>query len=153
MEPDVERSIANRSQPPLDVDKKDYERNGSSPSLSAPSITEDHEGQPGEAKDVELAQARSTTESVNPPPVKVPRAQRRGLFGRFSILAEVEEPKHYARRAKWFITFIIALAAIAAPLGSAIILRERHPLNSFAAMSLQPCKKSRHFSLRANTIS
>ena len=56
-------------------------------------------------------------------PVKVPRSRRRGLFGRFTILAEVEEPKHYSRTVKWYITFVVALAALAAPLGSAIIFR------------------------------
>ena len=63
------------------------------------------------------------TETQDPEPVKVPRSQRRGLFARFAILAEVEEPKHYSRKAKWYITFVVALAAVAAPLGSTIIFR------------------------------
>ena len=63
------------------------------------------------------------TETQDPEPIKVPRSQRRGLFGRFTILAEVEEPKHYPRKVKWYITFVVALAAMAAPLGSAIIFR------------------------------
>ena len=63
------------------------------------------------------------TETEDPEPIKVPRSQRRGLFGRFTILAEVEEPKHYPRKVKWYITFVVALAAMAAPLGSAIIFR------------------------------
>ncbi|KAL8724162.1 MAG: hypothetical protein Q9181_006951 [Wetmoreana brouardii] len=75
-----------------------------------------------EDKDVELAHAPSTEGSRQPPPVKVPRDNRRGLFARFTLLAEVEEPKDYPRSTKWFITFIIAMAAVAAPLGSAIIL-------------------------------
>lgn len=58
-------------------------------------------------------------------PVKVPRSQRRGLFARLTILAEVEDPKHYSQRVKWYITFVIALAAVAAPLGSTIIFRMR----------------------------
>ena len=73
--------------------------------------------------DPELSEGEETT----PAPVKIPRAQRRGLFGRFSLLAEVEEPKHYPRKTKWFITFIVAFAAIAAPMGSAIIFREQQP--------------------------
>lgn len=68
---------------------------------------------------VEAAQA----DDVSPPAVKVPRLQRRGLFGRFTLLAEVTEPKHYSRGIKWWITFVVGLAAIAAPMGSAIILR------------------------------
>ena len=66
---------------------------------------------------------RSVTSSILPQPVKVRRSARRGLFGRFTILAEVEEPKYYERRTKWFITFMIAIAAAAAPLGSAIFFR------------------------------
>ena len=63
------------------------------------------------------------TKVEEPGPVKVPRSKRRGLFGRFAILAEVEEPKHYSRTAKWYITFVVASAAVAAPMGSTIIFR------------------------------
>ncbi len=73
-----------------------------------------------EKRDMEASEA----EDVTPPPVLVPRSQRRGLFGRFALLAEITEPKHYSRRTKWWITFIVAMAAIAAPMGSAIILRK-----------------------------
>ena len=55
---------------------------------------------------------------------KVPLSARSGLFGRLSLLYEVEDPKGYPRNIKWLITFIIALAAVAAPMGSSIILRE-----------------------------
>ncbi|KAL2009874.1 hypothetical protein VTN00DRAFT_5681 [Thermoascus crustaceus] len=50
----------------------------------------------------------------------VPRSKRRGLFGQFTLLAEVENPKTYPRKTKWFITFVVAVAAAAAPLGSSI---------------------------------
>lgn len=70
--------------------------------------------------------------------VKVPRLSRRGLLGRFTILAEVEDPTLYPRRIKWFITFVVATAGMAAPLGSTIIFREDallqqkgHQLTSF----------------------
>lgn len=90
-----------------------------SPDSSTPSIEHsDHDNRPAK-QDVEMAE-----DEVTPPPVKVPRSKRRGLFGRFTILAEVEEPKHYSQRTKWFITFVIALAAVAAPMGSAIIFRK-----------------------------
>ncbi|TVY29592.1 MFS transporter [Lachnellula hyalina] len=53
----------------------------------------------------------------------VPRSRRRGLLGRFAcIIPEVERPYEYKNSTKWFITFIIALAAAAAPMGSAIFL-------------------------------
>ena len=132
MEPDVERSIV-QPRPPLDADDVDVdssstenatERKRDAPS-SAPSTIHEDTYQSQTEKDVEPTQARSSAESVAPAAVKVPRSKRQGLFGHFCILAEVEEPKHYPRTTKWFITFIIALAAAAAPLGSSIILRER----------------------------
>ncbi len=75
-------------------------------------------------RDIEAGEGEEHT----PEAIKVPRAQRRGLFGRFTIVAEVTEPKHYPRGTKWFITFVVALAAVAAPMGSAIFFRKAHPL-------------------------
>lgn len=54
----------------------------------------------------------------------VPRAQRRGLLGRFTIIPEVERPYEYKNRTKWMITAIVALAAAGAPMGSGIFLRK-----------------------------
>ena len=103
----------------LDLEKKKSDL--TSPDSSQPSVN------PGttlpQGRDVEAVQ-----EEVTPTPVKVPRSKRRGLFGRFTIVAEVEEPKHYPRRTKWFITFVIALAAVAAPMGSTIIFRKNRAL-------------------------
>ena len=101
----------------------DYEKRISdepSPQISQTSI--DSQKPPPAKEDHDLEAAYG--EEVVPAPVKVPRSKRRGLFGRFTLLAEVEEPKHYSRRIKWWITFIIALAAVAAPMGSAIIFRK-----------------------------
>ncbi|RDW91362.1 MFS general substrate transporter-64 [Coleophoma crateriformis] len=50
----------------------------------------------------------------------VPRSQRRGLLGRFTIIPEVERPYEYDRKTKWTITLLVALAAAAGPMGSAI---------------------------------
>jgi len=61
-------------------------------------------------------------ESVKLPLVKVPRSERRGLFARFAAIPEVTEPHHYPNTTKWLITFIVAISAAAAPMGSAIIL-------------------------------
>ncbi|KAJ9486038.1 hypothetical protein VN97_g7304 [Penicillium thymicola] len=58
------------------------------------------------------------------PPIKVARLKRRGLFGQLALVAEVENPKTYTRRMKWFITFVVALAGATAPMGSAIFLRK-----------------------------
>lgn len=79
--------------------------------------------QPNEV-DIEALRQTSRHGSVLNQPVKVPRSNRRGLFGRLTILAEVEDPKSYPRGTKWFITFVVAIAGMAAPLGSTIIFRE-----------------------------
>lgn len=54
------------------------------------------------------------------PTVKVPCGKRRGLFARFALVAEVTQPVDYDRKVKWFITFIVAFSAAAAPAGSSI---------------------------------
>jgi len=75
--------------------------------------------------------ARSTTASSAPAlVVKVPTSERSGLLSRFLLLYEAEEPKHYPRNIKWWITLEIALAAVAAPMGSSIILR-KHMFTGF----------------------
>ncbi len=50
----------------------------------------------------------------------VPRAQRRGLFGQFAILPEVERPYEYRNKTKWLITLVVSLTAAGGPLGSSI---------------------------------
>ncbi|RVX74858.1 hypothetical protein B0A52_01135 [Exophiala mesophila] len=52
----------------------------------------------------------------------VPRSKRRGLFARFTLIAEVTNPYDYSNNLKWFITFIVSVAGAAAPVGSAILL-------------------------------
>ncbi|OCL08884.1 MFS general substrate transporter [Glonium stellatum] len=54
--------------------------------------------------------------------VSVARSQRRGLFSSLTLIPEVTTPTNYPRRTKWIITALIAVAAAAAPMGSAIIL-------------------------------
>jgi len=70
-----------------------------------------------------LQRSKSKSSSVRTLAI-VPRSQRRGLLGILSIIPEVERPYDYADGTKWLITFIVALAAAAAPLGSAIFFRE-----------------------------
>ena len=94
-------------------------------------LTHSHASRHEEAEDAEDSPAALTrTLSNPPPPVPVPRHKRRGLLGRFTVVAEVEIPRHYPRTTKWFITFVIAIAAMAAPLGSAIFLRWSHLFTS-----------------------
>lgn len=66
--------------------------------------------------------ARQSTELG--PAVKVPRLKRRGLFGQMTLVAEVEDPKTYSRKMKWFITFIVAVAGATAPMGSSVFFRK-----------------------------
>jgi len=64
------------------------------------------------------ASAASRTLSV------VPRSKRRGLLARFACIPEVEKPYEYSTGRKWLITALVALAAVAAPMGSSIFFRE-----------------------------
>ncbi|KAI6708684.1 MFS multidrug resistance transporter [Diplocarpon mali] len=52
----------------------------------------------------------------------VPRAKRRGLLARWTIIPEAERPYDYDNRTKWLITLQVAIAAAAAPMGSVILL-------------------------------
>lgn len=54
----------------------------------------------------------------------VPRSKRRGLFGRFAILPEVDDPYLYKTSTKWGITVIISLATCISPMGSSIFYRK-----------------------------
>lgn len=54
----------------------------------------------------------------------VPRSKRRGILGSLTITPEVENPYDYKKSTKWGLTFIVALATAAAPLGSTIFYRE-----------------------------
>ena len=53
----------------------------------------------------------------------VPRGKRRGLFARFALIPEVENPKDYSRGTKWTLTAFVALAGAAGPMASAIFMR------------------------------
>ncbi|KAI2901114.1 hypothetical protein CBS63078_6616 [Aspergillus niger] len=73
-----------------------------------------------EGKDEESHVRTTFSEEEPESPIVVPRLKRRGLFGQLSLLAEVENPKVYPRKTKWFITFVVAVAGAAAPMGSSI---------------------------------
>ena len=68
------------------------------------------------------SRAQSSTRSIQKDAVVVPRGERRGLFANLAVIAEVTEPHDYTRKRKWMITFVVAVAAAAAPMGSSIIL-------------------------------
>lgn len=100
-------------------------------------------GQGNEDQQPDSLVRRVTTELG--PPVVVPRLQRRGLLGQITLLAEVENPKTYSRRVKWFITFVVAMAAVVAPLGSSIIFRKHDPGDQEQTWSLENTNMSRPF--------
>ncbi|KAI1332910.1 major facilitator superfamily domain-containing protein [Xylariaceae sp. FL0255] len=52
--------------------------------------------------------------------VPIPRSERRGFFPFLCLIPEVDQPYNLSSSSKWGITSIVALAAIAAPMGSAI---------------------------------
>lgn len=76
------------------------------------------EDQPPQLSRTRSASVRSTPISIIPP------SKRRGLLARFTIIPEVEKPYEYKRSTKWSITMVVALAAAAAPIGSAIFYRK-----------------------------
>ncbi|KAF5859494.1 hypothetical protein ETB97_002795 [Aspergillus alliaceus] len=82
---------------------------------------EDRPPQAFEGKDEEDNAPSYSSNADRDTAVVVPRLSRRGLFGQFTLLAEIENPKTYSRRKKWFITFIVAWAGATAPMGSAIL--------------------------------
>ncbi|KAL2073646.1 hypothetical protein VTL71DRAFT_10972 [Oculimacula yallundae] len=76
-----------------------------------------------QSEDPKLEKSQSKPLSVRSKAVTiVPRAKRRGLLARFTVIPEVERPYEYKNSTKWFITFQVAIAAAAAPMGSAILL-------------------------------
>jgi multidrug resistance protein len=83
--------------------------------------TSGHEEDQAEARP-ESPPALARTTSVNPEAVIVDRKHRRGLLGSLTIIPEVENGYHYARKTKWFITAIVASCAMGAPMGSAIVM-------------------------------
>ncbi|CAK7269321.1 hypothetical protein SEPCBS119000_003510 [Sporothrix epigloea] len=66
------------------------------------------------------ASGHALSRTVSRTPTIVPRSKRRGLFGSFAILPEVERPYEYQNKTKWLITLIVALSAAGGPLGSSI---------------------------------
>ncbi|KAI9813249.1 MAG: hypothetical protein M1827_004191 [Pycnora praestabilis] len=90
----------------------------------------DHDLEISRSPSSHLAKVATVEDAAQkPPPASVvsrsvsiiPRSKRRGLLGRFTVVPEVAEPQFdYKRSIKWFITFVIAAAAAAAPMGSAI---------------------------------
>jgi multidrug resistance protein len=107
-------------------------RRGRSHSGQSGGLRESHETErtlSDEGHDAQVAtphrsrsRAQSSIRSIRKDAVVVPRGERRGLFARLAVIAEVTEPHDYTNKRKWMITFVVAVAAAAAPMGSSIIL-------------------------------
>lgn len=65
--------------------------------------------------------ASSTRPRITTP---VPKESRRGLLPWLSLVPEIDNPRHYPNGVKWVLTLFVAVAASAAPMGSAILYRE-----------------------------
>lgn len=93
-----------------------------SPSRSTSGDAESEEEYHASLPDTTDIERVDSTTSKAPEVVQVPRTERAGLLASLSLLYEAQEPRHYPRKYKWLVTFWVALAAAAAPMGSAIIL-------------------------------
>lgn len=56
--------------------------------------------------------------------VVVPRSERRGLLGSFSIIPEITNPRDYGNGTKWAMTVIVSFAAVTSSTGSSIFYRQ-----------------------------
>jgi multidrug resistance protein len=107
--------------------EKEISRPPSRASTSSDHSSTDEGGASSTAKTRPATLSRTT--SVIPDAILVPRTQRRGLLARFTLIPEVENPYHYTRKTKWLITFIVAFCAMAAPMGSAIVMPVLHEIS------------------------
>lgn len=71
-----------------------------------------------------VGKTTSRAASVSPALETVPRSERRGLLGKFSIIPEVTNPYAYSNGTKWWMTVIVSFAAITSSTGSSIFYRE-----------------------------
>lgn len=67
---------------------------------------------------------QGTLASLSSGPTSIPRSERRGLFGAFTIIPEVTNPHEYSSGTKWIMTIIASLAATTSSTGSSIFYRE-----------------------------
>jgi len=120
-----EQDCVERPASPSDRDSSSL-ASSHAPTASRPSTANHEKPQDSTTNHRPVILARTT--SVLPDAAIVPRSQRRGILARFAFIPEVENPIHYTRKTKWFLTFIIAFCAMAAPLGSAIVMPVLHKI-------------------------
>jgi hypothetical protein len=88
--------------------------------ISSSSISESTPHAEGEEK-TEAPVARTVTGKSS---IVIPRNKRRGMLGRFGLVAEIENPKDYGTGTKNFITILVAAGGAAAPMASTILFRK-----------------------------
>lgn len=95
---------------------------GAAPGLPPPVLREDEvDDDDIDVGAVEAQRGASRASSTRSRALSVvPRSQRRGLLAKLAVIPEVQRPYDYSNRTKWTITLIVAVAAAAAPMGSAI---------------------------------
>jgi hypothetical protein len=77
-----------------------------------------------------LGEVESQASTIQPAVVVVPRSERRGLLGRFSVIPEITSPRDYGDGTKWAMTVIVSFAAVTSSTGSSIFYREYYCLLS-----------------------
>lgn len=126
---DIERPLSVHSDttaasdPRLDQDKEAVQVQDDIVAVSASTAGEPSGKTCDELASIHNAQSRaqSRASSTRSRPLSiVPRSKRRGLFGRFSIVPEVDRPYDYRNSTKWGITATISAATAGAPMGSSI---------------------------------
>jgi hypothetical protein len=65
-------------------------------------------------RDLEIAEKNTFTRPLSS---NIPRSHRRGIFARLTVIPEIEDPVQYSPLTKTCILVIIAIAAIAGPMG------------------------------------
>lgn len=103
-------------------DRGDLQNDHSSQGSEETVLGSDRKQKPGagpEAGDhaVDLSKPSESLEAI-------PRSQRRGFFGRFTLVPEAVNPYEYKNGTKWMMTIFVALAATTSSTGSSISYRE-----------------------------
>jgi hypothetical protein len=121
---DISGPVQNQGLPPVkdnESKREETDRDSIHTALSSDTI------EPVEVVEEDQLPQRSKSRSSSVrsrPLIIVARSKRRGLLGRLTIIPEVENTYAYTNKTKWVITLIVAMAAAAAPLGSAIFYRK-----------------------------
>jgi hypothetical protein len=105
------------AQPRTDEDKLTTPADGESSSDNCTSKVSDEKLAALPNLEADLENGEGAELKRNPSTI-IPRKKRRGLFAQLVVgIPEIEDPVQYSRKIKNVIVFIIAIAAVAAPMG------------------------------------